>query len=258
MNDLRPFLFAAALLVGISLGAGAPAGAQDRFLEVSGDLSAVGLGADDVTWDVGRALGGVQRDGEFGWLVGAERQRRDKTVDWAAHLAGFRRRRPWTISGTASFAPDPDFLYRRSLEGELARDVGAGFVVHGGYRHLQFPDSSVHLIEPAVSWYLRGHEVQARGFLVRNSTTNETSATLLIRGSVEASPRVRLAAGAAVGSRIFDITSAANTNADGWTVYGFARVQATRHLSIVAGAGGAHEDPLFTQRTLSVGVRWHF
>jgi YaiO family outer membrane protein len=257
---MRAVINAHALLLSVLVGTVGltPVSAQGRpFVEWAGELSLVRSGAGDTTWDMSRAAGGIQDEGRSGWTLAAERHRRGDRRDWVAQASGFRRAGAWIVSGTAGVAAEPEFLYRRSLEGELARIVGSGFVAHGGYRHMQFRDATVHLIQPAVSWYLRGHELQARAFFVRNTATDEQSATVLLRASVEASPRVRLAGGAALGSRIFD-AAAVGTNADGWIAFGFARLLVTPRLSIVVGAGAAHEEPLFEQRTVSLGARWTF
>jgi len=254
-NYARPLLLSV-LLVAIGL---TPARAQGRpFLEWAGELSLVRSGGEDTTWLTSRVAGGVQEDGRYGWTLAAEHHRRGDLGDWVGQASAFRRSGAWTVSGGVGLAKDPEFIYRRSLEGELARIVGRGFVAHGGYRYLRFRDATVHVVQPAVSWYVRGHELQARGFLVRNTTTDERSATVLLRGSLEASPRVRLAAGAAFGNRIFDAAAIRNTNAEAWVVFGFARFVITPHFTVVAGAGGAHEEPMFEQRTLTLGARWTF
>jgi YaiO family outer membrane protein len=254
--NVRPLILSAALVAAV--GPPSARAQSGPFVEWSSELSAVSTGAQDTTWHVARIAAGVQRDGQSGWTLGAERHRRADLVDWAAGVGGFRRAGPWTVSGAVSRGVRPDFLYRYSLDAELARIVGSGFVVHGGYRHLRFRDARVHIAEPALSWYVRDHELQVRGFLVRNTTTDRQAATVLVRGSAEVAPRVRVAAGAAVGSRIFDVTTTPNTAADGWVAFGSARVQVSRRLSLMIGAGGAEEDPLFTQRTLSLGARWTF
>src|SRR5688572_12236811 len=236
-----------------------PVSAQGRpFLEWAGDFSLVRSGGGDTSWHMSRVAGGVQDDGRFGWTLAGERHHRGDLTDWVGQASAFRRIGAWTISGVAGLAAEPTFLYRRSLEGELARIVVGGLVAHGGYRYLSFRNETIHMIQPAVSWYVRGHEVQARGFIVRNDATDERSASVLLRGSFEASPRVRLAAGAVIGSRIFDAAAVRNTSADGWVAFGFARVVVTPHLTVVAGAGGAHEEPMFEQRTLTLGARWTF
>jgi YaiO family outer membrane protein len=251
-------LIAAGALAGVVAIPALARGQNGAFVELSTDLSQVTSGGADTTWQVARLVGGRQVDGQFGWLFAAERHERGGRVDWAGEARGFRRRAPWTLSGAVGAAADPKFYYRRSLEGELARDIGGGLVVHGGYRHLQFPVSSVHVVQPALSWSGGPHDLQARGYLVRNTTTDQDALTVLVRGTLQASPRVRVGAGAAIGSRIFDVTAAESTDARGWVVFGYTQVLVTPHMLIVGGAGGAHEDPLFDQRTLSLGARWIF
>jgi YaiO family outer membrane protein len=253
--------YARPLLLSVLLGATGltPAHAQGRpFLEWAGELSLVRSGGRDTTWQISHVAGGVQEDGRYGWTLAGEHHRRGDLGDWVGQANAFRRAGVWIVSGGVGLAADPEFTYRQSLEGELARIVGRGFVVHGGYRYLRYRDATVHMIQPAVSWYLRGHELQARGFVVRNATTDKQSGTVLLRANLEASPRIRLAAGTALGTRIFDATAIRNTDAEAWVVFGVARIAVTPHFTVVAGAGGAHEEPMFDQRTLSLGARWTF
>jgi YaiO family outer membrane protein len=252
-HPLRAAVCAAILL--LVTDAAAQSGA---FVEVAGDHSFVTTGPVETSWRMARVAGGVQVDGRFGWVVAAERHERSGVVDWTGEVRGFRRQAPWTFVGAAAAGPDTRFYYRRSLEGEVARDLSHGLVLHGGYRHMQFPQASVHVIQPALSWYIGAHDIQARTYLVRNATTNQDALTVLLRGTVQASPRVRLAGGAAIGSRIFDVTSSVATDAEGWVAFGYTQVLVTPHLMLIAGAGGAHEDPVFDQRTLSLAARWIF
>ena len=261
VSPMRAYTYVRPLVLSVLLAAVGltSVSAQARpFVEWANDLSLVRSGGGNTTWHLSRFAGGVQDEGRFGWMVAGERHQRGDLSDWVGQASAFRRAGAWTVSGTVGVAADPHFLYRRSLEGELARIVGRGFVAHGGYRHLQFRDATVRVIQPSVSWYVRGHEVQARGFIVHNDATDEQSTTVLLRGSFEASPRVRLAGGAAVGSRIFDAAAVRNTSADGWVAFGFARVAVTPQLTVVGGVGGAHEEPMFDQHTLSIGARWTF
>src|SRR5687767_14897046 len=135
-----------------------------RFLEISGELSPVTNGTLDTTWRAARAAGGVQEEGRFGWTLSGERHQRREAVDWAYQAGGFRRAGDWTLSGSLGFGINPTFLYRHSFEGELARRAIGGLVVHGGYRHLVSPEATVHVVLPAMSWYFRRGELQARGY----------------------------------------------------------------------------------------------
>lgn len=226
------------------------------FVDLSAELSPVTIDTYATTWQVARVAGGVRHEGRFGLLAGADRQRRSGLVDWVFHGTAYRHVGDWTLAGSAGYSHEPHFLYRHSLEGELARRVAGGLVLHGGYRHLDFPSAGVHLIQPAASYYVgRGH-VQARGFLVHNTTLDRRAKTLLVRGAFEASPRVELSAGTAIGTRIFDVAALPDARADAWVVFGSARVRLAPQWTLSMTAGGAHEDPLFSQRTIGLGLRW--
>lgn len=226
------------------------------FVELSGEVSPVRIDTYSTTWQVARLSGGVQDDGRFGLIGGADRQRRGQMTDWAFHGTAYRHLGDWTLAGSAGYSHEPQFLYRRSLEGEVARGIVGGLVLHGAYRHLDFPAADVHLIQPAASWYFSRGYVQARGFLVRNTTLDRDTQTVLLRGTVDVSPRVQLGAGTAIGARIFDVAALPDARADAWVVFGSARVRLAPQWTLSMTAGGAHEDPLFSQRTVGLGLRW--
>lgn len=228
------------------------------FVEASGELSPVSIGDRDTIWRIARLSGGVLDEGRAGVTVVADRQQRDALTDWTAGVSAFRRAGDWTLLGAAGFTPDADFLYRRSLEAEVARRLVGSLVVHGGYRHLAFPAVSVHIAQPAASLYFRRGELQGRTFIVRNRTLGRTTTTVLVRGLIDASSRLTLGGGVAVGSRIFDVAALSEPEADGWVAFGYAQVRLSPQWSLNVGAGGAREDPLFTQRTVSVGLRRSF
>lgn len=228
------------------------------FLEVSGDLSPVTISGTDVTWQVAHVAAGVQRDGQFGWMVTADRHQRDRLVDLSLGGSGFRRMGTWTVYGAAAFVNDPHFLYKQSVEGEVSRIFVGNLVAHLGYRHLEFPDSRVNMVQPAVSWHLPRAVLEARGFLVRNLTNDTDDVTILGRGSFDATRWMRLMAGFARGARIFDVSSFSNTSADAWIAFGSARFTLAPQWMVEIGVGGAHEDPFFSQRTVSVRIRRSF
>jgi YaiO family outer membrane protein len=236
-----------------------PALAQDGYyVEAAGDYSPVEIGTANQLWQSGRVAAGWFEDGRSGWTAAVERQQRDRLVDWGAWTRGFRRTGDWTFSGGLGFGSDPTFSYRRSYEGELARKVVGAFVAQGGYRYLEFRQATVHLIQPAATLYMPRGDVGARVFIVRNSTRGTTTGTLLVQGTVTVHPRVRLGGGGAYGERIFDIASLATPRAQSWVGFGYAHFTANRVWGIDVGLGRAHEDPYFSQRTLTVGVRRTF
>jgi len=236
-----------------------PAAAQEGYyLEALGDQSAVEIGTSDQTWRNVRLSAGFFEDGRAGWSAGVERLQRYQLVDWGASARGFRRKGDWTFSGGIGFGADPSFSYRQSYEGELARTVVGTLVVHGGYRYLGFDSAKVHLIQPGATLYMPHGDIGARFFIVRNATRATTTGTLLVQGTVAVHPRVRLGGGGAFGERIFDIASLSTPNASAWVGFVYAHFTAGPKWGLDVGVGRAHEDPLFSQRTFSVGVRRSF
>ena len=228
------------------------------FLEGAGELSPVSIGKANMTWQVAHAAAGVQQDGRFGWNAAVDRQQRARLVDWSFGAGGFRRASAWTFRGAGAFASQPDFLFRRSVEGELSRSIVGSLVVSGAYRHMEFRTATVHIAQPAVSWYFARGDMELRSFIVRNTTSGTHAKTLLLRGGVDASSRVRLAGGMAIGTRIFDVAAIPNAKADAWVAFGSARFTMSPQWAVEVGIGGAREDPLFSQRTASVRVRRMF
>jgi YaiO family outer membrane protein len=228
------------------------------FLEASGDYSPVQIGAADLTWHVGRVSAGWLDEGSSGWAAAAERHQRGTLVDWAVVANGFRRAGDWTFSGAAGATSRPEFLYRSSFEGELARRLVGTLVLHGGYRHLDFPTVRVGIVQPAVSLYFPRGELQVRAFMVRNLTLDRHSRAALLRGQVAVHPRVTIAGGAAIGNRIFDVAALSTPDAEGWVGFGFARFTLSPGWRLDLGYGRAHEDPFFSQQTMSIAVRRTF
>ena len=267
MNRLNPRLAAgrtrtvlgAALLLVASLLVARPAAAQGGFyVEGSGDYSPVRIGGTDQTWQAARLSGGWFEDGRSGWTVAMERQQRASLVDWGGWGRGFRRTGDWTFSGGVGLGADPSFLYRRSYEGEVARRVVGSLVAQGGYRYLDFPTATVHLIQPAVTLYMPHGDIGGRFFIVRNATRGTTTGTLLVQATVHVNPRLRIGGGGAYGERIFDIASLQTANADSWVGFGYAHITASPAWSFDIALGRAHEDPYFSQGTLTLGVRRTF
>lgn len=248
-----------ALAGAIMLAAAGRAHAQDGpFVEAMAELSPVQIGGYQSTWRVGRIGAGVQRDGRLGWNAGVERHQRGGLVDWAGQAGGFQRLGNWTWSASAGYADAPGFLYHRSLEGQLSRRVIGGLVLGGGYRHLEFPATTVRIVEPSVAFYFPRGEIAAQGFLVRNDSSARRSSVALVRSAIDLSRHVSVTGGAALGARIFDVDTFGRGSHDAWQAFGSMRVRAGARLSMELMAGGAHEDPLFTQQTIATRVRWSF
>lgn len=227
------------------------------FIETMVELSPVRIGAYQTTWRVGRIGGGVQKE-RFGWNAGVERHQRGGLVNWTSQAGGFQRLGDWTWDGSAAVSNDATFLYRRSLEGGLSRRVAGGLVVRGAYRHLEFPSTTVHIIEPGATLYFSRGEIGAQGFVVRNQVLTHRSSVVLVRSAVDLSQHVGVSGGVAVGARIFDVNTFGRGSHDAWQAFGSMKVSAAAHWTLELLAGGAHEDPLFTQQTVATRLRWTF
>ena len=228
------------------------------FVEATAELSPVQIGGYERTWRVGRLAGGVDKNGDFGLNAGVERHQRGALVDWAIQTSGFDRLGDWTVAGAAAYASTPDFLYHRSAEGELSRRVVGGLVLRGGYRYLEFPSTTVHIGVPGVSWYFSRGEIGTQAFLVHNDLSGQRSSVLLARSAIDVSRRVTITGGLAAGARIFDVDTFGRGSHDAWQAFGSMRLRAADHWTMEVLAGGAHEDPLFTQQTIAMRVRWGF
>src|SRR5215208_819429 len=82
------------------------------YVEAAGDQSSVKIATSEQTWRNARLSTGFFEDGRAGWSVNAERQQRDRLVDWGGSARGFRRNGDWTFSGGIGFGADPTFSYR--------------------------------------------------------------------------------------------------------------------------------------------------
>jgi YaiO family outer membrane protein len=228
------------------------------YIEAAGDYSPVTIGLFEETWKNARLSTGFFEDGRAGWSASVERQQRNQLIDWNISSRGFRRNGDWTFSGGLGFGTDPSFSYRRSAEGELARTVVGSLVAQGGYRYLDFTGARVHLIQPGATLYLPHGDIGARYFIVRNATRGTTTGTLLVQATAAVHPRVRLGGGGAFGERIFDIAALSTPNAASWVGFAYAHFTLNPSWAVDAGFGRAHEDPLFSQATFTLGVRRSF
>ena len=242
----------------LTLGAPVATAQNGYYVEAAGDYSPVEIATTKQTWKSARLSAGFLAEGLTGWTVSAERQQRDRLVDWGGSVRGFRRSGDWTVSGGVGLGADPSFSYRHSYEGELARTVAGTLVAHGGYRYLGFESATVHLIQPAATLYLPRGDIGARYFIVRNATRGTTTGTLLVQGTATVHRRLRLGGGGAFGERIFDIASLSTPDAASWVGFAYAHFTVSPRWGIDVGVGRAHEDPLFSQGTLTLGVRRSF
>lgn len=245
----------AAALVGADA---ARAHAQDgAFVEAMAELSPVQIGTYQTTWRVGHVAAGVQTP-RGGWSAAVERHERGSLIDWTGQAGAFQRLGDWTWDANAAYSREPQFLYRDSLEAGLSRRVVGGLVLRGGYRYLEFPATTVRIVEPGATFYFGHGEVGAQGFLVRNELSAQRSSIATLRSAIDLSSHITVSGGAAMGARIFDADSLSRGSHDAWQAFGSLRVRGSGHWAVELLTGGAHEDPLFTQQTIATRVRWTF
>ena len=252
-RSLRVACLAAAALAWTNLAVAQ----QGPYVDLTTEWSPVTIGSTHETWRVDRLTTGVQRD-RFGVMVAGERQQRADAVDWDIQSTAFRRIGDWTLIGSAAAAPNAEFLYRYTAEGAIARRVVGGLVLQGGYRYLSYQAVNVNLWQPSATWYFSRGDIEAHGFLVDRSGAAKMASILLARGEVDVSRHLRLGGGAARGARIFDLAALPDLSPRGWVAYATARVAVSSQWSLTFSAGGAHEDPVFSQRTFSFGLRRAF
>jgi len=227
-------------------------------LDLGTERSLVTNGGVDTTWDTARVQVGLTRPAVGGWYAAVERQRRGRLSDFVPSLTGYRRMGDWTIGGGASGTPHASFLYRTSVDAQLSRRIVGTTVASIGYRYLGFRAVSVQQIQPGLTWYHRRGEVAGRVYLTRKGARGGHSVTGLFSTLFDVTPRVRFAISAAYGDRIFDVAALPTQNATASIVNGRVRIGVTRHDFVEVGAGVAHENPVFDQRTFSLVYRRAF
>jgi YaiO family outer membrane protein len=218
----------------------------------------VSLGSARTAWWTGRAQVTYRREHKGGAFLAVEPLRRFDRTDTTLSAAGWRHLGAWSLSGEAGATPRADFHYRRSGEIEVFRRLSGPWVPHLGYRYFAFPAQSVSLIQPAVTRYGARSELLARISFADNATTGVHSASVLVRGRYDASPRVTVGGGIAVGERIFDVTALPRDPAPGWVAFAEARVAAGRATSVGILVRVAEEGSSFDQAALGLTYRRAF
>jgi YaiO family outer membrane protein len=219
------------------------------------DVTSSGVPA---TWAVDRAQLSWVRADEGGWFASVERDERYGLTDVSFAARGYRRSGDWTVLVGASAAPGAEFLPRVSFESELSRRIAGSVVASAAYHFLQFPATPIHQAQPALTWYHARGQVEGRFFLTYNPLRDGTSTALLIHATQLLAPRLRLDAGAAYGDRIFDVASLPFGTAPSATAFARVGIGFTKHDFIVIGVTGAHEQPAFDYRSLTLGYQRRF
>jgi YaiO family outer membrane protein len=191
-------------------------------------------------------------------LVEPQRRTAEDLNDTTLTVGGFRRFQDWTVAGLAAITPDADFTYRRALGGEISRRIKGGWTGGLGYRYSRFAGATVHTVMPNATYYMRSGEVALRGYVVRNTALDSGSQAAMVRWLWDASPKVRVTLGAAVGERLFDVSAATRAPQSGWVVFGGPRLHVGTRDAIGAEVRFAHEEPNFDQTAVSLYIRRAF
>jgi len=227
-------------------------------LDVGAERSDVTLYDSDAIWWSQYLQVGWVREQTGGWFGGVENQERFGLRDVVFHTKGYRRFGDWTVAGGMAGTPDADFWFHRSFEGEISRRLVGSVVASGAYRLMQFPTTTVHQPQIALTWYHRRGEVQGRLFLTRNSMRDGYSATGLLQSSCRIASRVQFIGAVAYGDRIFNIEALAEGPATSWMARSALRIDLSRSLAIEIGGGYAREELQFEQRTIGISIRRSF
>lgn len=207
------------------------------------------------TWSQQTLTVGFLRETEGGWRAVAERQERSGVTDYVFSAGGYRRLGDWTVAGSVAATPQADFWFKRAFDVEVSRRVVGTVVASAAYRYMDFPTAEVHQVQPALTYYHARGDVEARVYATQNSNWDHPSFTVLLRTAFRMNRRLELSGAVARGDRIFDIASLADGGASAWTARVSLRVLVSARNEIAIGGGLAHEEPAFSQRTLTLAYR---
>ena len=263
MFPLPSLVFARLVLLGcwiaiVAVPPHAAAQSSPWALDAGRDRVSVTNAGTDAIWTTDRVQVSWVRPERGGVFGAVERHERSAVVNVTAGVRGYRRLGDWTVVAGAGATPDAVFLYRYSVEGEVARRVVGTIVAGVGYRHLAFQTQTIRQWQPSLTWYHARGDVGARYFVTRNATTGRTSPTVQLRTTVDLTPRLRVGGGLAIGDRIFDVSLLPAGDARSRVGFGSVRVGLTTHDFVELGASYAREEPSFLYRSVSVGYRRTF
>lgn len=207
------------------------------------------------TWNTRRVQIGWNQPGVGGFSVGAEQYRRDGLTDVPLFAQAYRRAGDWTVVAGGGATSGAMFVYRHFVEGEVARRIAGTVVAAVNVRSLRYTDARVNQLQPSVTWYHARGELGVRWISTTNTTLDRHTTALVVRGYHDVTPRLRVSAGAARGTRIFDVAALTAASARSRSASASVRVGVTRHDFLEVGGTDAHEDPAYTYRSFLVGYR---
>jgi YaiO family outer membrane protein len=212
------------------------------------------FGGNEVDWNTDQVLVTWAKPSVAGWQGSIDRYQRSDMVDFAASTQGYKQIGAWTLEGGVSASNAADFIYRLRAAAAVSRLITGRLVATGGYRYLTYSTADLHQWQPELTWYPRRGELGARLYVTRNATGNVTTGTVLVRALCDVTSRVRMTAGAAFGSRIFDVAPP-GSSADAGQTFGLVRLGVTSHDYVEAGLTAARERPDFSYRSVVLTYR---
>lgn len=244
----------------IALGAAGQARAQavdpsPWSASVQSERASVSIEGRESIWNTERVQVAWNKPGVGGVLVGGEQYRRYGLTDVPLFAQAYRRAGNWTVLGGGGATSGATFVYKHFVEGELSRRIAGTVVASVNVRRLQYTEAQVNQVQPAVTWYHARGELGGRWISTTNTTLDRHTTAWVVRGYQDLTPRLRISAGAARGTRIFDVAALTAVSARSRSVSATVRVGVTRHDFIEVGGTDAHEDPSYTYRSFLVGYR---
>jgi YaiO family outer membrane protein len=209
----------------------APSGSQPTeawFGEIRTEPSDVVINGRDTTWwtnrlelDWRRVSSPTSTDAV--WAAGSV-QTRGSDTEGAGILGADRRRGDWFYSAELAASPDPTFLPKVAVQGQVGR-LFHYTLVSLQYRFLDFAATNVHLGTLSVTQNFPWGEVEGRVALGENVAEDGPIRVGVVRALWLTSERLRLGGGAAFGTRLFDVIAVETADKEGWTVFANAAWQ---------------------------------
>jgi len=225
---------AAAIFVLSVLAPAASARAQDAlpverwFGELRTEPSDVVINGRDTTWWINRLevdwRSVEAADSTDSVYAAGSIQTRGSDTEGAAIVGADLRRGAWFYSAELTASPEPTFLPKLGVQGQVGR-LFHYTLVSVQYRYLDFAATNVHLGTLSVTQSFPWGEVEGRVALGHNVAEDEPIRAGVVRALWLASDRWRFGAGGAFGTRLFDVIAVETADKQGWTVFANAAWQ---------------------------------
>lgn len=257
MRSARPDLRALPLLLAcLWAGAAAAAGSTPAWQWTPRvEHSQVEVNGRDGRWDAwSLTLAHTTAPGE-GLSASVGRQDRNGFSDDEVQVSAWQRLGAWDATATLQSSPDALFLPEWGYQLQVERAAGERRRAGGGYRRLQFRDSSVQLVSAHMNFYRGDDELGVEYRLGRNAVLDHDIRVLQVRASRLRGPN-QVALYLTRGDYLFDALGIPGGEGEGWSAsLAFARaLTPSTTLRWELGAGG--ESDTFRQRSIAVSVQY--